>query len=177
VTSRNPADLTVVSRPGIKVSGDGVMADIRREYSKIPLVGVGALIVNDNKVALVRRANEPSRGQWSIPGGLVNLGESLPNAVIREAFEETGLIVRPKFLVELLDRIFHDESGAVRYHYVLADYWCEVTGGNLSAGSDASAAAWVNLSELSDFNLADVTMDVILKGFEMYCGHLGSPLK
>jgi ADP-ribose pyrophosphatase YjhB (NUDIX family) len=154
-----------------------VMTDIRREYAKIPLVGVGALIVNDNKVALVRRANEPSKGQWSIPGGLVNLGESLPNAVTREAFEETGLIVRPKFLVELLDRIFHDESGAVRYHYVLADYWCEVTGGNLSAGSDASAAVWVNLSELSDFNLADVTMDVILKGFEMYRGHLGSPQK
>lgn len=164
-------------KPRIDDSGDRVMTDIRREYTSIPLVGVGALIVNNNKVALVRRANEPSKGQWSIPGGLVNLGESLPDAVIREAFEETGLIVRPKFLVELLDRIFHDESGAVRYHYVLADYWCEVTGGILSAGSDASAAEWVNFSELPTFNLADVTLDVILKGFEMYFGQFGSPGK
>lgn len=144
------------------------MTSFNREYFGAPLVGVGALIVQEGKVALIRRANEPSRGQWSIPGGLVNLGESLLDAVSREAFEETGLIVRPTFLVELVDRIFHDESGAIRYHYVLADYWCEIRGGALAASSDASDAAWVDLKDLSRFRVADVTEKVILKGFELH---------
>jgi ADP-ribose pyrophosphatase YjhB (NUDIX family) len=130
-------------------------------------MGVGALIANGGQVVLVRRANEPSKGQWSIPGGLVHLGESLIEAVTREAFEETGLIVEPLCLVELLDRIFYDEFGCVKYHYVLADYWCEVKGGVISAGTDAMEVAWADLCNLSEFELADITLQVIMKGFEL----------
>ena len=150
------------------------MDDFKREYSTSPLVGVGALIVQDMKVALIRRANEPSKGQWSIPGGLVNLGESLLDAVTREAFEETNLIVRPTFLVALLDRIFYDECGSIRYHYILADYWCEVEGGTFEAGSDASDATWAHADDLSRFDLADITLQVIHKGFEFYRNHCNS---
>lgn len=143
------------------------MTTFSREYSSVPLFGVGAVIVHDSKIALVRRANEPSRGQWSIPGGLVNLGEALLDAVKREALEETQLVVQPVFLVELLDRVFYDQSGLVQYHYVLADYWCEVADGSISAGSDASEAVWVSLGDLSKFNLADITLEVIKKGLEL----------
>ena len=142
------------------------MTDYQREYSKVPLFGVGALIVHDSRIALVRRANEPSRGQWSIPGGLVKLGEPLLDAVKREAFEETGLLVEPVFLVELLDRVFYDQSGLVQYHYILADYWCEVKDGAILAGSDASEAKWASLGDLAELGVADITVQVINKGFE-----------
>lgn len=147
------------------------MADFQREYSRVPLFGVGAIIVQDMNVALVRRANDPSKGKWSIPGGLLNLGESLLDAVIREAFEETRLTVRPLFLVELLDRIFCDESGVVRFHYILADYWCEVGEGDIQAGSDASDALWAPFEDLTKFDLADITLQVIQKGFDLKRGH------
>ncbi len=143
------------------------MTNLTREYSSVPLFGVGALIVHDTKIALVRRANEPSRGQWSIPGGLVNLGEAILGALKREAFEETRLVVEPVFLVELLDRVFYDQSGSVQYHYVLADYWCEVSHGSIAAGSDASEAVWAPLEDLTRFNLANITLQVIKKGFEL----------
>ncbi len=151
------------------------MADIVREYPSVPLLGVGALIVHDRRIALVRRANEPSKGQWSIPGGLVNLGEPLLDAVVRESFEETRLVVKPLFLVEVLERIFLDQSGAIRYHYVLADYWCEVTSGSIHAGSDASEAVWACPADLPRFDLADITLQVIKKGFEI--SQNGSPVK
>jgi len=93
-----------------------------REYPRFPLVGVGALIVDDRRIVLIRRAKPPSVGEWSIPGGLVHVGETLVEAVKREAFEETGLEVEPLGLVELLERIFPDDRGRVRHHYVLADY-------------------------------------------------------
>jgi 8-oxo-dGTP diphosphatase len=138
--------------------------DRSREYPRFPLVGVGALITEGNRVVLVRRAKQPSQGEWSIPGGLVNVGETLREAVVREAFEETGLFVEPKDLVELLDRIVRDDEGRVHYHYVLADFLCEVRGGSLIAGSDASAARWADRADLQDFGLAPVTLRVILKG-------------
>lgn len=143
------------------------MTDYQREYPRAPLFGVGALIAHDSRIALVRRANEPSRGQWSIPGGLVKLGEGLLDALKREAFEETGLIVEPIFLVELLDRVFYDQSGLVQYHYILADYWCEVKDGSIFAGSDASEARWASLGDLAKLGVADITVQVINKGFEL----------
>jgi 8-oxo-dGTP diphosphatase len=117
-----------------------------REYPQTPLMGVGAVVVEDGRVLLVQRAHEPMKGQWSIPGGLVEVGEALHAAVVREVREETGLTVEPIELVELLDRI-HRDSDRVRYHYVIADYLCRLTGGNLQAGSDAAAVRWVERAE------------------------------
>ncbi len=103
--------------------------DIPREYPASPLVGVGALITDQSRIVLIRRGMPPAAGEWSIPGGLVRLGETLRDAVVREAREETALCVEPWALVELVERIFTDEQGRISYHYVLADYACRVVGG------------------------------------------------
>ena len=119
---------------------------VEREFPISPLVGVGGVVVHENRVLLVQRGREPLKGQWSIPGGLIDVGESLREAVIREVKEETGLDVEPVELVELLDRIYR-EGEKVRYHYVIADYLCRVTGGALGAASDADAVRWVERAE------------------------------
>lgn len=118
---------------------------LQREYPLAPLVGVGAVIVDNGRVLLVRRGTEPAKGVWSIPGGLIETGEMLHEAVVREVREETGLTVEPIALIELLDRIIR-EADRVRYHYVIADYLCRVTGGTLASGSDADEARWVDHS-------------------------------
>jgi ADP-ribose pyrophosphatase YjhB (NUDIX family) len=117
-----------------------------REFPEAPLIGIGAVIVNQGRVLLVQRGREPLKGHWSLPGGLVELGESLQAGVIREVEEETGLLVEPVELIELLDRI-HREGERIRYHYVIADYLCRVTGGALKAASDADAVRWVERAE------------------------------
>lgn len=125
---------------------------MQREYPDAPLFGVGAVIVDEGgeSVLLVRRGREPLKGHWSLPGGLVELGERLFDAVTREVLEETGLVVEPLELIELVDRI-HKEDGRVRYHYVIADYLCHVndSGGKsgLQAGSDADEARWVERAD------------------------------
>jgi len=115
---------------------------MRREFPSLPLVGVGAIVVHRGRVLLIRRGQAPRKGQWSLPGGLVELGESLQDALIREIREETGLAVEPVELVELIDRIIV-ENRRVRYHYVVADYLCRVRGGRVRAASDAAAVRWV----------------------------------
>ena len=119
---------------------------MQREFPLAPLVGVGAVVVDEGRILLVRRGTEPLRGHWSLPGGLLELGESLTDGVIREVREETGLVVEPLELIELLDRI-HREGDCVQYHYVIADYLCRVTGGQLQAASDADAVKWVERTE------------------------------
>lgn len=123
---------------------------MKREYPDAPRVGVGAVVVKDGRILLVRRGQEPLKGRWSIPGGLLELGEALQAGVMREVREETGLEVEPVELVELLDRIQKDETadgGRVRFHYVIADYLCRVTGGELRAGSDADEVRWAERAE------------------------------
>lgn len=142
--------------------------EIKREYPSRPLIGVGAIITDGNRTVLVRRASPPSVGEWSIPGGLVHVGESLKEAVIREALEETGLNVELLDLVELLERIFCDDQGRVQYHYVLADYLCRVVGGVLSAGSDAAEAKWVDRSEFPAMEIAPVTVKIILEAMDSF---------
>jgi 8-oxo-dGTP diphosphatase len=139
---------------------------IPREYPAVPLMGVGAIITDGRRVMLVKRGKEPSFGEWSIPGGLVHVGETLHAAVAREAMEETGLTVVPVGLVELLDRIFHDDRGNVQYHYVLADYRCKVVDGEPMAGSDALDAQWFERDRLTQLGLAPVTLRVILKALD-----------
>ena len=141
---------------------------MQREFPVAPLVGVGAVIVEEGRVLLVRRGTEPLKGQWSLPGGLLELGESLTDGVIREVLEETGLMVEPVELVELLDRI-HREGKRVRYHYVIADYLCRVMGGSLQAASDADAVRWVERAEWnshSSLKLDPVTVRVIEMGWQ-----------
>ena len=115
---------------------------MQREFPEAPLVGVGGVVVDEGRVLLVRRGREPLKGQWSLPGGLLEIGESLTGGVVREVKEETGLTVEPLELIELLDRI-HREGERVRYHYVIADYLCRVVSGELNAASDADEAQWV----------------------------------
>jgi 8-oxo-dGTP diphosphatase len=132
---------------------------------------VGAVVIDDSKVLLVRRGQEPLKGEWSLPGGALELGETLQQGVVREVLEETGLTVVPAGIVEVLDRITQDDlSGQVRYHYVLVDFLCRVTGGTLCSGSDAEEARWVTQEELHEpgcYRLAPLTVQVIEKAFRL----------
>jgi len=153
---------------GSIVEGYGVGRIMQREFPLAPLMGVGAVIVEAGRVLLVQRGHEPMKGHWSLPGGLLELGESLSGGVIREVREETGLIVEPLQLIELLDRI-HRAGERVRYHYVIADYLCRVTGGVLQAASDADAARWLNREEWNRGNplqLDPITVRVIEAGWQ-----------
>ena len=141
---------------------------MQREFPLAPLVGVGAVVVDEGRVLLVRRGTEPLRGQWSLPGGLLELGEALTDGVIREVREETGLIVEPLELIELLDRI-HREGNRVQYHYVIADYLCRVAGGQLQAASDADAVRWAERAEWNShgaLRLDPVTVRVVELGWQ-----------
>jgi ADP-ribose pyrophosphatase YjhB (NUDIX family) len=141
---------------------------MRREFPETPLVGVGAVVVEEDRVLLVRRGTEPLKGHWSLPGGLVELGEALLAGVVREVREETGLMVEPVELIELLDRI-HREGERVRYHYVIADYLCRVVGGQLQAASDADAVRWVERAEWNSHSallLDPMTVRVMEAGWQ-----------
>ena len=141
---------------------------MRREFPEVPLLGVGAVVVHKERVLLVRRGHEPLKGQWSLPGGLLEVGESLEAAVVREVEEETSLQVRAVELIELLDRI-HRDGDRIRYHYVIADYLCLVVGGDLRAASDAEAVRWVERAEWnspSALALDPVTARVIEAGWQ-----------
>jgi 8-oxo-dGTP diphosphatase len=136
-----------------------------REYPERPIVGVGAVIVDGEgrRVVLVRRGAPPRQGQWSIPGGALELGETLRAGAEREALEETGLVVAAEELLEVFDRILPGDDGRLRYHYVLLDFLCRVRSGELHAGGDAAEAAWAAEDELERFKLEPLAIDVIKK--------------
>ncbi len=123
------------------------------EYPPRPVVGVGGVVVRDGRALIIRRAHEPRRGEWSIPGGTVELGERLIEAVRRELLEETGLHVEVGPIVETFDRVHHDADGRVRYHFVIVDYLCHAPTGEATAGSDADAVAWVRADELEAYGV------------------------
>jgi 8-oxo-dGTP diphosphatase len=150
---------------------------VRREFPEAPIIGVGAVVIDGTKVLLVRRGQEPLKGEWSLPGGALELGETLQQGVVREVLEETGLIVVPGGIIEILDRITQDEaSGRVRYHYVLIDFVCHVTGGLLCSASDAEEARWVEQGQLqSGYRLAPVTLAVIDKAFRVSASGRSAP--
>jgi 8-oxo-dGTP diphosphatase len=146
---------------------------MKREYPEFPLLGVGAVIVDlhldphrdENRALLIRRGQSPRLGEWSLPGGVLERGESLREAVIREAREETGLVVETGEMLGVYECVIRGDEGRVRYHYVLIDFLCLPVGGDLKAGSDAADVRWFTRDELPALNLADDTSDVVLKGF------------
>jgi 8-oxo-dGTP diphosphatase len=141
-----------------------------REYPDNPLVGVGAVIVEchreDNRVLLIRRGQPPLLGEWSLPGGVLECGETLREAVAREAREETGLLVETGEMLGVYERVIRDDEKRVRYHYVLIDFLCRAVGGDLKAGSDAADVRWFTRDELPALKLAYDANDVVLKGLE-----------
>ena len=143
---------------------------MQREFPEVPLVGVGSIIIENDRVVLVKRAHPPIQGEWSIPGGVLEVGELVREAAIREAREETGLIVEPGELLGVFDRILRDAEKRVQYHYVLIDFLCRRVAGELFAASDAAEVRWFTRAELPALNLAEDTLEVIQKGFEKLRG-------
>ena len=137
-----------------------------------PVVGVGAVILTDDgRVVLVKRSHEPLAGQWNLPGGGLELGETLEAGTAREVLEETGLIVDVGPVVEIFDRILVDETGEVGYHFVLIDYLCRPRGGTLSAGSDVDAVALADPAALAPYRIAEKAQVVIARAVQMREGH------
>lgn len=144
------------------------MAEAAREFPDAPRVAVGGIVLDGDRVLLVRRGQAPSAGRWSIPGGLVDLGERLEDAVVREIEEESGLRVRVLGLCGVIDRVIRgDGAGAVRYHYVIIDYVSAVEGGILRAGDDAAEARWVTLDELATYDVTDGVADMVRRAFAL----------
>ena len=126
-----------------------------RQYTKRPVVGVGAVILDGDRILLEKRKNMPSKGKWSIPGGLVELGERIEEAIIREVKEETGLEVYEPRLLDVVDYVSFGERGAVMYHYVIVDYLVAVKSGKPKAASDAEALKWVPFNEVEEYDLTE----------------------
>ncbi|HLN88975.1 MAG TPA: NUDIX hydrolase [Candidatus Binatia bacterium] len=126
---------------------------MKRLYPDQPVVGIGVVIIADSKIVLIKRGNEPSRGKWTIPGGLVELGETVENAVIREAKEETGLAVENPVLIDVVGNVDLDEHGKIKYHYVIIDYLVHVKGGEIGAASDAAELRWIPFDEVEKYDL------------------------
>lgn len=133
---------------------------MKREYPDAPIVGVGAIICNDARILLIRRGREPSKGRWSFPGGGVELGETVHDAVCREALEETGLQVEVGDLVAIVDRILRDDTGRIQYHYVILDFLARPVGGILRPGDDAGDACWASLADLNDLDVTEQAKEI-----------------
>jgi 8-oxo-dGTP diphosphatase len=130
-------------------------------------VGVGAVILDAGRVLLVKRGHEPLKGEWSLPGGAVELGETLEAALEREVMEETGLSIDVGRVIDVIDRIQRGTDGRLDYHYVIVDYMCRTRGGRLAHGSDADAACWADIAELAAYRLTDQAMAVVTKAVAM----------
>jgi len=139
---------------------------MKREYPDFPLVGVGAIIIEDGRVLLVKRGHPPLAGEWSIPGGVLEVGETLREAAIREAREETCLRVEPADLLGVYDRVSRDDDGGTVYHYVLIDFLCRRVGGEARAADDADEVRWFTLEEAGELALPEDTAEVIRLGFQ-----------
>jgi len=138
-----------------------------RQYPSRPFVGVGGIVFIDGRVVLVKRRHEPLAGQWSLPGGAIELGETLHEGLRRELREEIGIETSVGPLVELFDRITHDTEGRVRYHYVLADYLCHRLSGELRPGSDAEAVALADPADLSSYAVTETATAVIRRAVDL----------
>ena len=134
-----------------------------RTYPERPIVGVGAIVLDGDRVLLVKRAHEPLKGEWSVPGGAVDVGETLEEAIRREVREETCLDIEVGPIVDVLDRIRYDPDGRVKFHYVLVDFVCRPVSGTLQCASDAEEAMWAECADLGRYGVADATISIIDK--------------
>lgn len=141
------------------------MPEDDRRYPKRPMVGVGAILLRRDCILMAQRGKEPLKGWWSLPGGALEIGESLRDGVCREVREETGLEVEPMGVLEIFERILRDAAGVPEYHYVLIDYVCRVTGGKLFPGDDVCAVEWVRHRDLPGLEITEGTLAVIEKAF------------
>ena len=140
---------------------------LRREYPDRPIVGVGAVVLVDGRVVLIKRGAEPRAGEWSLPGGVLEVGETLEQGIAREVLEETGYAVEVGPVIEVFDRITYDTARKVRYHFVLVDYLCRSIGGELRAGSDVLDAVLADPAQLDGFALTPKVVEVIGRGMEL----------
>jgi len=140
--------------------------DEDREYPRHPLVGVGAILLKGDKVLLVKRGREPSKGLWSIPGGLVELGEGVRDAVVREVREETGLRIVPGELFDVVDAIHRDEQGQVRFHYVIVDFLAESEEKQPAPGTDVDDARWTPIDDLAKLAMTTSAKAAIKKALK-----------
>ena len=145
-----------------------------REYPDRPIVGVGGVVIHKGRALLIRRGSEPLRGEWSIPGGSLELGETLAEGVARELLEETGLVVRVLGQIEVFERIYNKKGGRAsrkkkrpRFHYVIVDYLCERVSGRPRAGSDVTDVAYAGEDELGKFRLTETALRILRKAFAM----------
>lgn len=136
---------------------------MKRMYPDQPIVGIGVAVVNKGKLLLAKRGNEPGKGKWTIPGGLVDLGENILHAVIREAKEETCLTVADPQLLDVVDTVSYDAEGKILYHYVIVDYFVKVKGGDLKADSDVVELHWVPLDEVENYVLTSSFREFFVK--------------
>jgi 8-oxo-dGTP diphosphatase len=137
----------------------------KREYPALPVVGVGGVVIHEGRALLIKRGSEPLKDQWSIPGGTLELGESIQEGVRRELLEETGIEVRVGELIEVFDRIFRDAAGNIQYHFVIVDYLCEKISGEAKPASDVTDTAWVREEDLWNYRLTEAATRVIRKAF------------
>lgn len=152
------------------LANDRDSPDARREsrsYPSRPVVGVGAVVEAGGRVVLIRRRFEPLAGQWSLPGGVLEVGETLEAGVAREILEETGLLVEVGPMIEVFDRILLDDDRRILYHFVLIDYLCRPVGGALAHGSDVDDAIYVEAARLAEYDLTPKALAVIRKGLAM----------
>jgi 8-oxo-dGTP diphosphatase len=140
---------------------------MKREYPEAPIAGVGVVVVKEDKVLLVRRGKEPGRGRWGLPGGAVELGETVAQAAEREVDEECGIEIEIRDVIEVIDRIIPDDDGQIRYHYILIDLLAEHCRGDPIASSDAAEVSWALEKELDQLELSQATRRVIRKGLQM----------
>ncbi|HEV2287916.1 MAG TPA: NUDIX hydrolase [Candidatus Acidoferrales bacterium] len=136
-----------------------------REYPEHPVIAVGGVVIADSRALLIRRGQAPLEGRWSIPGGILELGETISEGIARELLEETGIEAKPTELLEVYEKVFRDASGRAQYHFVILDYLCEFRGGTAQPGGDVTAVAWASEAELSQYELTDAATRVIQKAF------------
>jgi 8-oxo-dGTP diphosphatase len=139
----------------------------KREYPDRPIVGVGGVVIEHGRTVLIRRSNPPLEGQWSIPGGILEVSETILQGVERELEEETGLVVRAGELIEVFERIIPDQDGRTKYHFVIIDYLCERVSGIVRSGGDAIEAVWVEQGDLERYSLVPPVIRVLGKAFEL----------